>query len=231
MRDLELAQPVEVGQIDGEPQGRRQRIERRVDTAVVAAQVFQFVGRGDGSWLEVSAGRAQRPACASISAQAIDGTAARDGHHPAGGATPPRIEIPGALPQLDEGLLHDVLGTCPISKNTECDGHRASRVSVHQRADGPNLATGDTCEEMALFFLAMNVCFRLMPAPRHQSHALSTYATAAPTVARASSASHPPGWWRGDRSSTVTKSRRFRPSPRAGRARPQRLEDGRTLAM
>jgi hypothetical protein len=148
--DLGLAQPTpERVPDDGVLLGRK-RVERGVDTVVVAAQILELVGRGFGRWHEVRGRSVERPSRPRAGPQAIDGAAARDRHHPSDGAPPARIEVCGALPQLEEGLLHDVLGGRPIAEDAGGDGHRPLGVLIEQGTNRPDLAVGDARQELPI---------------------------------------------------------------------------------
>jgi hypothetical protein len=149
--DLGLAQSVPEREMDDRDLLGRKGAQRGMDAMVVAAQVFQLVGRGHGRWHQVGGRGVQRAAGPDAGAQPIDGAAAGDGHHPGDGAASMRIELPRALPQLQEGLLHDLLGVPPIPKNARRDGHRAPDVAVEQPANGLDLPVGHAGQENLIF--------------------------------------------------------------------------------
>jgi hypothetical protein len=150
VRDLDLAEPPPERMTNDRVQFGWECVERGMDAMVVAAQIFELVGRGHGRGHEVGGGGGQRAAGPRARSQAIDGAAACDGHHPGDGAASSPIELSGALPQLEESLLHDVLGVIPIAQNAGGDGHRAFGVSVEQGTDRLHLPVGHACQELSI---------------------------------------------------------------------------------
>jgi hypothetical protein len=150
VRDLGLVEPVPERVADDGVLLGRQRVERVVHAMVVASQVFELVGRRHGGGHEIGGGVAERPGGPRARPQAIDGAAARDRHHPGDGAASTRVELRGALPQLEEGLLHDVLGVVRSAEDARGDGRRALGVAVEQGADRLNLAVGHAREELSI---------------------------------------------------------------------------------
>jgi hypothetical protein len=102
-----------------------------------------FVERRLVPRLQVVDGRVEGAAGAGVGAQAIDGAAARDRHHPRRDVAALRVELAGAPPDLDERLLDDVLGVVRVAQDAPGDRERAPAVLLEQLAERLDVARGD----------------------------------------------------------------------------------------
>jgi hypothetical protein len=141
--DLPLGQALEVGEANHVVVLGREHRERRGDAEGVAAPILLLVERGRRRRLQLEEGGLEGPSGALAGAQSIDGAVARHRHDPGGGAPPPRIEVAGFPPQLDEGLLHDVLRVTRVAQHAHRERQRARRVLVEQRLQGAEIASRD----------------------------------------------------------------------------------------
>ena len=83
-------------------------------------------------------------------AKPVDGAAARDGHDPGDRAAPAVVELRRSAPELEEGLLHDVLRLLQAAQDLHRDRHRARRVLVIERPKRGDIAGRHAHEERAV---------------------------------------------------------------------------------
>ena len=142
LRQLTLREPTVVRELEQPPLAAGKPPQRRADAVGGMTLLDELLRAGGGE-----SGFDRQPAAAFLASHEVDGSAVSDNHDPSANVVTGG-DSPGRAPDVEEGILHGVLGEVPIAENAEGEPVRGSPVPVVQLAKCVFVPQGDKLEKL-----------------------------------------------------------------------------------
>lgn len=150
-RDLRLGETLEVGEQERLALRVRQVNQRASHGgALLGAREIQVGILGGGGLGALDIGGA-RPLAERLGSDAIERAAAGEERHPREHAPPLLVEIASALPDLQEGVLENVLGLVADTDDTQRDPEKDVSVAIVERCERSAVTAGRGPQEGDVF--------------------------------------------------------------------------------